>query len=97
MIKMVKPASAGWSWICKCPHTGTLSSKHFTCPFEAQKGPQGTVDACAKCGAPATRTQRLLKGKPVAFEQPIVLIGDDDHYEPRCRHCHEIPNKPQKF
>ncbi|MCI9049689.1 MAG: thymidine kinase [Coprobacillus sp.] len=52
---------------------------------------------CAKCGAPATRTQRLLKGKPVAFEQPIVLIGDDDHYEPRCRHCHEIPNKPQKF
>lgn len=52
---------------------------------------------CAKCGAPATRTQRLLNGKPVPFEQPIILIGADDQYEPRCRHCHEIPNKPQKF
>lgn len=52
---------------------------------------------CAKCGAPATRTQRLLNGEPAPFDQEIVLIGADDHYEPRCRHCHEIPNKPHKF
>ena len=45
---------------------------------------------CAKCGAPATRTQRLVDGKPASFEDPIVLVGAVDHYEPRCRHCHEI-------
>lgn len=52
---------------------------------------------CAKCGAPATRTQRLVDGKPAAFEDPIVLVGAIDHYEPRCRHCHEIENKPKKL
>lgn len=50
---------------------------------------------CAKCGAPATRTQRLVDGKPAAFDDPIVLVGAIDHYEPRCRHCHEVMNKPQ--
>ena len=52
---------------------------------------------CAKCGAPATRTQRLVDGKPASFEDPIVLVGAVEHYEPRCRHCHEILNKPHKF
>ena len=52
---------------------------------------------CAKCGAPATRTQRLVDGSPASFEDPIVLVGAVDHYEPRCRHCHEILNKPHKF
>lgn len=49
---------------------------------------------CAKCGAPATRTQRLINGQPASFEDPIVVVGAKDQYEPRCRHCHEIPNKP---
>ena len=52
---------------------------------------------CAKCGAPATRTQRLVNGKPAPFDQDVVMIGAKDHYEPRCRHCHEIPNKPNKI
>ena len=52
---------------------------------------------CAKCGAPATRTQRLVDGSPASFEDPIVLVGAVDHYEPRCRHCHEILIKPHKF
>ena len=52
---------------------------------------------CAKCGAPATRTQRLVDGKPASFEDPIVLVGAVDHYEPRCRHCHEILHKPHKI
>ena len=47
---------------------------------------------CAKCGAPATRTQRIINGKPASFNDPIVLVG-----EPRCRHCHEIVEKPIKF
>lgn len=49
---------------------------------------------CAKCGAPATRTQRLINGKPASFGDPIVLVGATEHYEPRCRHCHVVVDKP---
>ena len=52
---------------------------------------------CAKCGAPATRTQRLVNGKPAGFEDPIVMVGADESYEPRCRHCHQVPNNTHKF
>lgn len=52
---------------------------------------------CTKCGAPATRTQRLVNGKPASFNDSIVLIGAVEHYEPRCRHCHEVFDKPNKF
>lgn len=52
---------------------------------------------CAKCGAPATRTQRLVDGKPASFNDPIVLVGAVENYEPRCRHCHEVDNKPHKI
>ena len=30
---------------------------------------------CTKCGAPATRTQRLVNGKPAFFNDSIVLVG----------------------
>ena len=52
---------------------------------------------CAKCGAPATRTQRIINGKPASFNDPIALVGAKGAYEPRCRHCHEIVEKPIKF
>lgn len=52
---------------------------------------------CAICGAPATRTQRIINGKPASFNDPIVLVGAKEAYEPRCRHCHEIVEKPIKF
>ena len=52
---------------------------------------------CAKCGAPATRTQRIINGKPASFNDPIVLVGAKEAYEPRCRHCHEIVETPIKF
>ena len=52
---------------------------------------------CAKCGAPATRTQRIINGKPASFNDPIILVGAKEAYEPRCRHCHEIVEKPIKF
>ena len=52
---------------------------------------------CAKCGTPATRTQRIINGKPASFNDPIVLVGAKEAYEPRCRHCHEIVEKPIKF
>ncbi|MGL4662791.1 MAG: thymidine kinase [Culicoidibacterales bacterium] len=45
---------------------------------------------CHECGAPATRTQRIINGVPAAFDDPIVLVGADERYEARCRHCHKI-------
>lgn len=50
---------------------------------------------CNVCGAPATRTQRLVNGVPADYNDPIVLVGAKEHYEPRCRHCHVVPNKPK--
>lgn len=49
---------------------------------------------CAKCGSPATRTQRIVNDRPAAFEDPIILVGATESYEPRCRHCHEVINRP---
>ena len=50
---------------------------------------------CNKCGAPATRTQRIVNGKPASYFEPIILVGAAESYEARCRHCHEVPDKPQ--
>ncbi|MFJ1522048.1 thymidine kinase [Spiroplasma sp. ald] len=45
---------------------------------------------CVRCGNLANRTQRLINGKPANYYDPIVLIGEKDKYEARCRHCHEV-------
>lgn len=50
---------------------------------------------CNKCGAPATRTQRIINGKPASYNDPIILVGASESYEARCRHCHEVPGKPK--
>ena len=52
---------------------------------------------CAKCGSPATRTQRLIGGKPASYSDPIVMVGAAESYEPRCRHCHKVIDKPSLF
>ena len=46
---------------------------------------------CAQCGAAATRSQRLVAGRPAAFSAPTVVLGGPDLYEPRCPACHEVP------
>ena len=48
---------------------------------------------CTKCGAPATRTQRIVNGQPAHYNDPIVLVGASEAYEARCRHCHDVPGK----
>jgi len=49
---------------------------------------------CVKCHTPATRTQRIIDGKPAKYDDPIILVGAKDTYEARCRDCHEVPGKP---
>ena len=45
---------------------------------------------CNKCGKEASKSQRLINGKPAKYDDPIVVIGASESYEARCRHCHEI-------
>lgn len=49
---------------------------------------------CVVCGAPATRTQRIINGKPAKYTDPIVLIGAEESYDARCRSCHKVYRKP---
>ena len=46
---------------------------------------------CAVCGAPASRTQRLVNGIPANHDDPQILVGADEVYQARCRRCHEVP------
>lgn len=45
---------------------------------------------CVRCGAPATMTQRIVNGIPACEDEPLIVVGATDSYEPRCRHCHEL-------
>ncbi|MEB3188291.1 MAG: thymidine kinase [bacterium] len=49
---------------------------------------------CVQCGAPATRSQRLIDGQPARWDDPIILVGAAEAYEPRCRACHVVPVDP---
>ena len=54
---------------------------------------------CMKCGCDfATRTQRLIDGKPADKNSPTIMIGGDETYEARCVKCYELPDKlkPEK-
>jgi len=45
---------------------------------------------CVVCGGPASRTQRIINGKPAAYDDPVILVGAEEAYEARCRGCHEV-------
>ena len=45
---------------------------------------------CVLCGAPATRNQRLINGKPARYDSPQLMVGGAEQYEARCRTCHVV-------
>jgi thymidine kinase len=46
---------------------------------------------CMVCGEPASRTQRLVDGRPAHYDDPIVIVGAAELYEARCREHHDVP------
>jgi thymidine kinase len=46
---------------------------------------------CMVCGEEASRTQRLVNGRPARYDDPIVIVGAAEMYEARCRHHHVVP------
>lgn len=46
---------------------------------------------CVVCGQEATRTQRLIGGRPAPRDSPTIAVGGKEMYEPRCRNCYQPP------
>ena len=51
---------------------------------------------CIVCGAPASRTQRLIDGRPANYDDPVIMVGASEVYEARCRRHHEVPRNDQE-
>ena len=50
---------------------------------------------CVVCGDLACRNQRLVDGRPAAYDSPTIMIGGREAYEARCRHCHRVPKRDE--
>ncbi|MDQ6887413.1 MAG: thymidine kinase [Gemmatimonadota bacterium] len=50
---------------------------------------------CVVCGGPATRNQRLIGGTPARYDSPTIMVGGQETYEARCRHCHQVPKRDE--
>jgi len=48
---------------------------------------------CVVCGDDANFTQRLIDGRPARYDDPTILVGGAECYEPRCRRCYAIDKK----
>lgn len=48
---------------------------------------------CVLCGGPASRNQRLIEGRPAAWDSPTIMVGGVESYEARCRACHVVPRR----
>ncbi len=49
---------------------------------------------CTICGALAEYTQRLTDKQPSQYDETRFKVGSSDIYEPHCKNCHVVPNKP---
>ncbi|AGL90464.1 Thymidine kinase [Candidatus Phytoplasma australiense] len=51
---------------------------------------------CAVSGKKATKTQRLINGKPAKSNDSTILVGGQEYHEPRCRRHHELLDVDKK-
>lgn len=51
---------------------------------------------CVLCGNPASRTQRLIDGRPAPYDSPTIMVGGSESYEARCRACHAVPRVDER-
>ncbi len=49
---------------------------------------------CMVCGDEASRSQRIIDGRPANYDDPVIMIGADEVYEARCRRHHQVPGRP---
>jgi tripartite-type tricarboxylate transporter receptor subunit TctC len=88
------------------PDTPTVAESlpgFLTGSFQGLLAPAGTPKAvvdklhaiCVLCGSPASRTQRLLEGRPAPYDSPTIMVGAADSYEARCRACHQVPRRDE--
>lgn len=54
------------------------------------------VAVCMVCGRPATRTQRIVNGRPAGYDDPVMMVGAAESYEARCREHHVVPGRPER-
>jgi len=45
---------------------------------------------CQVCGELATKTQRIINGRPASFDDPLIMVGEKESYEARCKDCHIV-------
>jgi thymidine kinase len=48
---------------------------------------------CQISKAAATRTQRLINGKPASVDDKVIMVGAKETYQAVSRNCHKVPGK----
>ncbi|HUS60453.1 MAG TPA: hypothetical protein VMX76_03695 [Nevskiaceae bacterium] len=48
---------------------------------------------CEDCGAPAYFPQRNIDGQPAHINDPLVMVGAEELYQPKCGRCHQVRGK----
>ncbi len=51
---------------------------------------------CSTCGKSSHFSQRIVNGEPARYDDPLMLVGAAETYEPRCRSCFMIEKKSNK-
>lgn len=51
---------------------------------------------CSACGKSSHFSQRIVNGEPAKYDDPLMLVGAAETYEPRCRTCFVIEKKPEQ-